>query len=313
MRRSSDNVSPQPYAPELLAIVRLVARISAIYWHQDCFPKAFDHARLHWLDALIQFIADYSFERQGAIAAYPRSARAALQQAGNGLAEPMAPFEREAWRLFGDLVKKADVGLNPKLQPLNWELPGKTAATVFVGTLAEWEFNLLLWARALLANGRAEQATARLLEIRGVSWKLAAFYLRDVAKHFNLDEQRCGPAWCFQPGDRWVQRIAAVWGRMLGRPVTKDDYDGSVQLFVELATAAGVRGGDVNAGAWVLSQLLDRDQRQVESSVSSLDRLEARLRETLRWNLACVGVIEPLLANRGNDGPAGPLHPAPLG
>jgi hypothetical protein len=278
------------FPTELLAIVKRLARLAEIYWHPHCFPKAFDQAANSWLSALIQFVCDYSFERQGAPAAYRRFAREALHVAGNGIPQPTAEFAIAAWRGFQTPAKQRGIGTNPSLNPLNCESTGKyIAAPTFVTRLARHDFNILRWSWSLLQAGRAEEATNDLCEIRGVSWKLAAFYLRDVAKHFKLDESVCGPAWCFQPVDRWVGRVAAAWSVMLGGNVSENDYWGAAELFSQLADSAGVRGGDLNAGVWVFaSQLLDRN---VAEAVSTVAGLEDCLEANLRWNEAIADVL----------------------
>jgi hypothetical protein len=141
----------------------------------------------------------------------------------------------------------------------------------------------------MIKSGDAEEATRKLRSIRGVGWKIAAFYLRDVARYYDLPEK---PGWCFQPADVWIQRIAGHWGQMLSRNVA--GYDAAARLFVDLAQAAGVRGGDLNAGAWVLgSQLLDRD---LEEIICSEKGLQSCVDTNLRWNAAVSGVLERLRA-----------------
>lgn len=141
----------------------------------------------------------------------------------------------------------------------------------------------------MLREGNAEAATSALCGIRGVGWKLAAFYLRDVARFYAIGEE---PAWCFQPVDVWIRRVANCWAGRIGRSISSDDDAASV--FVDLASAAGVRGGDLNAGAWVLgSQLLDGDLDDVVCSWSHFARC---MEVNHRWNEAVSGVVCRLIA-----------------
>jgi hypothetical protein len=281
----------QAVPTELLDIVKRLARLAEIYWHPDCFQKTFDQAAGSWQSALTQFLCDYSFEREGAAPAYRRFAREAVCGSGDGLAHPSPEFAAVAWQQFQAFCKQSGIGINPKLSPLNCNAVGsKTAATNFVMKLGGHNFNILTWSRTQLQAGRAEHATAELYTIRGVGRKIAAFYLRDVAKQFHLDEVACGPAWCFQPVDRWVGRVAAVWSGMLGGKLSEEDYWGGAELFSRLADSAGVRGGDLNAGVWVFaSQVLDRN---VADAVSTLAGLEDCLKANLCWHKAIANVLQ---------------------
>ncbi len=140
----------------------------------------------------------------------------------------------------------------------------------------------------MIERGEAELALSRLQTIRGVGPKIAAFYLRDVARFFELEEQ---PGWCFQPVDIWVRRIASHWGELLHRHVNNDRT--AAELLAELASFAGVRGSDLNASAWVLgSQLLKGELQRV---LTSEDDLTACLEYNLRRSAAVIQVLQPLV------------------
>jgi len=287
-------------APDsLLTIVRKVAALSAIYWDDACFPKAFCEAENNWLAALSQLVAGYLYERQGAPVAYKTMAKEALVAAGSRLREPTARFCKDVWTRFRKLAVQRDIGANAKLNPLAYE--GETsepiAATAFVASLAGHNFNVLRWATQQLSFGEAASAAENLGRIRGVGVKLASFYLRDVAKHAGIEEHAHGQELYFQPVDRWVRRIAILWGAMVQPSVDIRD-DGSederaAQLFVNLARLARVRGGDLNAGAWILgSQILDGDPGIVVRELAALDRC---LMKSLVWHQTFARILAPLL------------------
>jgi len=149
------------------------------------------------------------------------------------------------------LAKAKGIGTNPNCNPLKWSRGNATvSSTQFVLAHQEHNCNILLWAADMVRHGRAEEATSELLKIRGIGPKIAAFYLRDVAWYFALDEE---PPRFLQPVDLWIRRIAESWAAFIGRSV--DDDDDIASVFVNLARAADVRGGDLNAGAWVLGSL----------------------------------------------------------
>jgi len=283
-------VQSAAYPRELTSVVRTVAALADIYWHPDCFPKDFEHAQSDWLTALVQFTTRYAYERQGAPSAYRILAQEALLSAGRGLERPDTRFASRVWREFQDRAAKQDIAVNPKVNPLNDEGPASNVSSpCFVAALADSHHNILQWAKAMIERGDAEKALSRLQTIRGVGPKIAAFYLRDVARFFELEER---PGWCFQPVDVWTRRTAYYWGELLHRGVRGDRA--AAKLLAELAVAAGVRGSDLNAGAWVLgSQLLDAELRGV---LASEDSLTACLANNLRWSAAIVQILEPLVS-----------------
>lgn len=282
-----------PFPSDVIAMARRVAGLADIYWAPECFPKAFDAAKENWLAALTQFVGSYSFERQGAPPIYRTYARQALESTGAGLAQPSASFARAAWSEFQRLAHANKHGTNEKVCAL---FPGKgthkITAIEFVAGLGSHGHNLLAWATEMLATTRAEDAVRELLRIRGIHYKIATFYLRDVARAAKIDEKKAGPRWCFQPIDVWVRRAAMAWASPSGRVIT--DYWSAAEIIVDLADAAGVSGGDLNGGAWVLgSQLADRSSDpDLTRTLSSAASLEDVLAANVRWSRAIITGIE---------------------
>jgi hypothetical protein len=274
---------------ELLKVVRATARLAEIYWHDDCFPKEFKAAERGWLPALVQFTAGYAYERQGAAPVYRTFARESLTAAAAGLGAPTASLPEAVWQDFVRRAQQLSVGPNGKVNPLAWSKNSRKVSSVeFARTLRDEGFSILRWAARMVREGHAEAATTSLRGIRGVGWKLAAFYLRDVARFYALAEE---PAWCFQPVDVWIRRIAGFWAARTGRSVASDNDAATV--FVDLARAAEVRGGDLNAGAWILgSQLLDGE---LEDIVCSWRHFSRCMTANHRWNEAISSVLRPLM------------------
>lgn len=277
------------YPRELISIVRTIAALADIYWHPDCFPKEFKQAQNNWLTALVQFTAGYAYERQGAPPAYRTLAREALLSAGSDLERPDPRFARRVWKEFQRRAAEQGFAVNRKLNPLNDERSSRNVSSPgFVASLADFDHNILLLAKGMIERGEAEMILLQLQAIRGVGPKIAALYLRDVARFFELEEQ---PGWCFQPVDVWIRRTASYWGELLHRQGNGDRA--AARLLAELAAVAGVRGSDLNAGTWVLgSQLLDGELRGV---VISEDGLTVCLANNLRWSAAIIQALEPLV------------------
>ncbi len=274
-------------------MVRAVARLSKIYWNPECYPKDFEGAEQGWLPAAVLFASTYAYERAGAAPAYRTIAARALQTAGDGVARPDRAFAQRVWDRFEELARQAGVGVNPKRNPLNAaEAPGSIPLTRFIASLVDNDHNILTWSRTLIAADKAKDALEHLQTIRGIGEKIASFFLRDVARQYQLQET---PGICFQPADIWIKRVAEIWSAALGRKVR--GYGPSAELFVELADATGVRGSDLNAGAWVLgARLADGDLHEL---ATSKDALQARLWRHIRCHEAAAGVLRALVADEG--------------
>jgi len=287
------------YPEYLLKIVRAVARLSEIYWHKDCFKKEFKFAENGWLPALIQFTSSYSYERQGAPLAYRRLSRNSLENVAKGMKEPSKSFPEDVWAEFKRLAKEGGIGTNENVNPLTCsENNRQISSAQFVLNLKEYEYNILMWAEDHIREGKAEDATDDLLGIRGVGWKIAAFYLRDVAHHvahhYDLEEE---PAWCFQPVDVWIRRIATSWGSIIGRSV-EENYDVAAQVFIDLAKAASVeKAGDLNAGAWVLGSQLIHDD--IDKVVTNWDAFTECMKQNCQWNTAVTGILRKITVDQG--------------
>jgi hypothetical protein len=281
-----------PFPSDVIAMARRVAALADFYWAPDCFPKEFDAAKQSWLSAVTQFVSSYSFERAGAPPIYRAYARRALEKTGWGLAKPTTAFAREAWEEFELLARAKGHGTNPKVNALCPGKGAKVTAVEFVVGLSSDGHNLFVWATNMLSARKAEDAVGALRRIRGVERKIATFYLRDVARAAALEEAMSGPGWCFQPIDVWVRRAALAWDDLSGRRVTDDRK--AAELIVELAKAAGVGGGDLNGGVWILgSQLVDRNaDPDLRRTLASSANLEACLDANLRWSRAIIAGIE---------------------
>lgn len=285
--------SKASFPPEILAMARRVAGLADIYWAPECFPKEFGAARTSWLTALTQFVASYSFERKGAPAIYRTYARQALEKTGDGLVQPSTTFAKAAWSAFQCLARANKHETNPNVCAL---YPGKgthkITAVEFIVGLPSYGFNVFAWATSMLATAKAEDAVRELRRVRGINYKIATFYLRDVARAAKIDEKKAGPGWCFQPVDVWVRRAAEAWASLSGRAITDDRS--VADLFVDLAAALELRGGDLNAGAWILgSQLVDRNaDPDLRNTLASVASLEACLDATVEWSKAIIASIE---------------------
>lgn len=276
-------------ADDIGGIVQDLARLGDVYWHPDCFPKRFERAANSWLEAVVQFAADYSYERQQASPRYREFAEQAIRAACSSSTVPSPRLAERVWADFRSRCEAAGIGPNWKVNVLSIRSGHKVSVLEFLSALGSSECNMLRWAQDVLSRGMAEEATKQLRGIRGIGWKLAAFYLRDVCDYSGMDEKACGPLWCFQPVDVWVERVAEILGGRLRRRVR--GYDDAAGLLVELAEEAGVRGGRLNAGAWILGSQLVESADDLIEALSSRRALQECLSDNLRWCRAVEGVL----------------------
>jgi|GEM_PF-2550562 len=267
----------------LVPIAKKVAKLSDIYWHDKYwnYRKEFAKAEKNWVDALCFVLENYLFKRRVQGSTYEEPSTVAVRYAIRNAKRPTQRFVEEAWDRFKTIVKESGWRLKEEYQPLNcFQSNGKVAVTSFVAELKDDNYNILLWARSMLRQGRAEEATRQLLRIGGVGDKIAAFFLRDVCRYHSLYEVKGNPAWCFQPADIWVKRVAQTWGKARGlTPALGLDgaykYRPAVKIIEEVAKDARVWGGDLNAGSWFLCGELggvkEADVPRIFGSLRGLD------------------------------------------
>jgi len=278
---------------DIPGIVRDLSRLADIYWDQSCFPKTFEEAARSWLDAVVQFTAEYSYAREGASPRYPQLAEKAIRDVCDPDSVPSRRLARKAWLAFGSYCGGVGIRPNRKANVLSIQ-EGRTVPVLqFVADLGKHRHNMLLWAKEFLEEGRAEDATDHLRTIRGIDWKIAAFYLRDVCDWAGLEERCCGPGWCFQPVDRWILRAAEALGKRLKRRI--GSHDDAAELLVELAGEAGVKGGRLNAGIWILGSQFLESGGQMEEALASREALHACLANGLAWCRVYTGVLSAVL------------------
>ena len=237
-----------------------MARSGEFYWSPEGFRDAGRFRALAdgpWVSALIDFLIEFAFERQGAARDYARATIAAIEQHAGEV--PDEQLERDAWHSFCERQGKTDAGegLNRKLQPLA-PGDGKISICAFVASLGEYDYNIMRWAVARIRAGDLRGCWQDLQHVRGIGPKLAAFYLRDVITAHELDETELEPV-CFQPIDIWTRRGAQAFAPLVGLPAPGESGGERVAaaILVEIARRAEALPSLINAGLWVIgSQIL---------------------------------------------------------
>ena len=204
-----------------------------------------------WSAAVIYFIREFAYERQGSSGDYKIAAvEAIMEHAGE---HPDAQLTGAVWETFLarlHLPASGD-GSNKKNQPVAPSYGDGRALLDVIGDFVDDGHNIICWARNACAAGDAETAYLKLKTIRGISNKIAAFFLRDVISGFELPENGIPPR-CFQPIDVWTRRGSEAIAPGLGLAVPTNAL-ASAAVLVEAANRADVRAADLNAGIWVFA------------------------------------------------------------
>jgi hypothetical protein len=236
------------------AVIRTLARFGQFYWANGAVRDRDEFLALadaDWREAVIYFIREFAYERQGASGDYKIAAAEAIEEHAG--AHPDDELSEVVWRAFlAHLGLAADgKGANKKLQPLAPSYGNGRALLDVLTDLGDDEYNIIRWARNACSAGYAETAYVSLKTIRGISDKIAAFFLRDVISAFDVPEDGI-PAACFQPIDVWTGRGAVAIAPGLGLGVPEGAL-ASAAVLVEAANRADVRAADLNAGIWVFA------------------------------------------------------------
>src|SRR4051812_27840538 len=123
--------NPDAAATNPYDIVRALERLGRYYWEPDGIRSRVEFQALadaSWKDALVYFIQEFAYERQGASRDYARAAVAALE--ANGEQVPTAQLAEPVWNDFEARLGPG-AGPNMKNQPI---------APSFDGMLSIFEF-----------------------------------------------------------------------------------------------------------------------------------------------------------------------------
>ena len=172
-------------------------------------------------ESLKFLLKGYAFERQGRSDDYAPVAAHAIDSVRNrgGKSGLNAHSAADVWRVFRDELSGLGIGLNHAVCPLCPQ--GERYTRHYKGKIKEsqtWQesivdiahaqlggLSLLAWARNMLKAERVSAAHTILRQANGVSWKLASFFLRDIAVMYGLAPST--DRWLLQPVDVWVRLV----------------------------------------------------------------------------------------------------------
>jgi len=239
--------------------IRLLTRVAPMYWDACAGfrkKKQFYDARTNWVTSLKLFLHCYAFQRSVFISQYAEAAKKAVEELlyvnttiTKGLINKVAQRND---KIVSEGKKRIKVNQshnplapNGSVLSLCNEIPHK---------------NLLAWTLDSLHRGNIQEVADGLCSVRGIGYKIAAFWIRDVAEAFNVSLKKLEEPSYSQPIDVWVYRFIRAVARTartnLPRDLafyTKKSYWAAAELMIEAADQAGVRHTALNQAVWYYS------------------------------------------------------------
>lgn len=282
---------------EAIWVARSLVRFGEFYWSplgpsgrtkQDFCALADGN----WKEGLAVFLRGYAFERSGAPRYYSQYASEAVHAYRGD--SPQHDFEEAVWEHFLlQLHGKKPNSLHNPLYPGN---SGKHSVTSFVSGIEHADYNLIRWARDMLNSGQPSTAFDTLRRMRGIGEKIGAFFLRDVAGAFLMNEVSLEAAKYLQPLDIWTRRGASALAKLMKEREPVKDQE-LANIIVEVSQIAGVRPSLLNTGLWVFGALYAQEQEKFRQALTGPEALQRFLTEYSETYRARIGVAEEILLN----------------
>jgi hypothetical protein len=238
-------------------------------------------------DNLMLFLT-YAHERQGASAVFAQAAIdviGELKEQDCEINDPDLP--RKAWGRYTRklLEKNLNVGNNPMApKGTQYQSGNKTVHNLSaIEVIGPLRLGLLAVMKDLIGNNDVKQAYSIITQVSGVGDKIASFFLRDVALHFNLNPTK--DRHLLQPVDIWVRRATELCFETQGKQYTVQEVK---QIIVEASAAQQVNPERVNAGMWYFGARAARSEYRLHEAMdnrqiffSRVDSYIASLRSAL--------------------------------
>ena len=255
---------PRDFDESQINIAKLLEKISPIYQKyylkREIFRDQFDDG----YKALICFLENYAYERQGAAAAYPKIACKCVSDMYDNGKSWNTPSETDAKNLWENYKKmaKEEFNLIEKVNALR--NPMNEDGGVVKNMASKKVQNIAIYIRDFLEDGKTKQAYNFIKSIRGVGRKISSFYLRDIAYLTELDENNITDLYLLQPIDTWLEQTLKV---LFNSNVPKK-LEEKQRLIVELSKKAGISSIAFNQGAWVLGSQIAGEFETFEKALT---------------------------------------------
>ncbi len=279
-------------------VVKTIGEFGEFYWSKYGIRTKETTRALatdSWKRALSAFLEGYAFERQGRSPYYPQAARAAIRTYHGAI--PGDKFVRSVWQEFLRLIKAppSGKGANVSNNPLAPPYGGQDSITSLVCTLGDSDYNIIKWAKEGLEGGGIGVVFGKLRNVRGLGPKITAFFLRDIAAAFEMDELNMRPASYLQPIDRWTWRGAQVLAESMNREILVDERE-SAEVIVEASRMADIRPSMVNTGLWMLGAEFAGEKGGFREALKGRKELSAYLKDLRKYYQGRVQFLDRVLS-----------------
>jgi len=250
---------------------KLFEKVSFIYKNYFLHDAMFKNQFKDGYTALVCFLKNYAYERQGSPKAYSEIAVECVSRY-KGEKEWEVPTEKDAeilWNYYKDIAKeefnlikknkktgKEEVKVNKSRNPMNNEKKDG-----IIDKLASENIqNLATHIRDLISKGNTQDAhyffvggkvgkeSKPIRGIRGIGEKISSFYLRDIVYLAGLDEKNISDLYLLQPIDTWLEQTLKI----LFKSDVPQKLKEKQTRIVDLCKESGVSSISFNQGAWVL-------------------------------------------------------------
>jgi len=238
---------------------KLFEKVSFIYKNYFLHDAMFKNQFKDGYTALVCFLKNYAYERQGSPKAYSEIAVECVSRY-KGEKEWEVPTEKDAeilWNHYKDIAKeefnlikknkktgKEEVKVNKSRNPMNNEKKDGIIDKLASDNIP----NIAIHIRDYISKDDTQRAYNFMKSIRGIGEKISSFYLRDIAYLAGLDEKNISDLYLLQPIDTWIEQTLKILFNSDAPQGLKDKQE----LIVDLCKESGVSSISFNQGAWVL-------------------------------------------------------------
>ena len=238
---------------------KLFEKVSFIYKNYFLHDAMFKNQFKDGYTALVCFLKNYAYERQGSPKAYSEIAVECVSRY-KGEKEWEVPTEKDAeilWNHYKDIAKeefnlikknkktgKEEVKVNKSRNPMNNEKKDGIIDKLASDNIP----NIAIHVRDYISKDDTQRAYNFMKSIRGIGEKISSFYLRDIVYLAGLDEKNISDLYLLQPIDTWLEQTLKI----LFKSDVPQKLKEKQTRIVDLCKESGVSSISFNQGAWVL-------------------------------------------------------------
>lgn len=233
-----------PFTEEQIEIAKKLCLGATIYCNYHLRNAVHRNQFKDSHQALVCFVQNYAYERQGAAAAYPVIAEKSIEKVlSNRIGLIDLNDAKRVWKIYKETAKNEfnNLKINATHNPLNSD-------NGILTTMANEQIkNLAVYVRDMIQNSNTRKVHKLLVNVRGIGTKITSFYMRDIVYLGGLDELKIKDAHYLQPIDTWLEQTLSIILEDVPKKLEEKQ-----RTIVELCKEADVSQIAFNQGAWVL-------------------------------------------------------------